>query len=805
MYDYDVIPFSDIVQKLSIKRAKNGNYHCPDVRKHENGDNNASMSINEVDGVFFCHACGAKGRRIDLIQLALNCNYKDAENWLKENFPQNKAKIKEPAKKHCRLISANTDESKGKRFLYLQNPSLRSANENDIEQIKQIMGKRFNLQGFANSKMQICDNPYSLVPFNTNKMYYTPENPKGILIVEGITDFLALCSSALSIDFAIFSRRAKTDGYTIPLMDVPIYFFIDPDDTEIIALDKCKNKRIELSRQTIYFVSLHNELNVKDVCKFFSIGYESNQLLKIMNESQQFDILDYFENVKELPFKFWDKSLNLNVLEFWRVLQKKGFQYVTIESEYKRTTQLMRIYNNIAEPYEVNDVLNFAYNELLDELPEKFDGNITPDLIREKVLNSSNILNLNKFCFLKRNDVEFNRDTKDTAFFYFLNGYIEVTKESITFNDYANLPKPIYKTQIKKWNINFIDSEFFYDLNYYVFLQNVCKPTRESDVDESRFNALKSVIGYLCHKFNNPANQKCIILSESNTSGTPKGGTGKGLIMKAIKNLINVHIEDGKRFNVFDKFVLQSIQSYDDLIYLDDIMKNFPFEMIFSMITEGIQFEQKGKSPIRIPAELAPKFALSTNYAINSENTSSYKRRIYEMELYTYYDEKFTPEFEFNEWFFFWNDDAEKWNLFYSMMFTFVQYFLKNGLQNYESETIKERVAANVGGKDLLEFMDDWIGKLIDFIQTDIKSLYTRYLEFALTDTKNYSAKKFNSAVKAYCAARGYVFSPCQVKNIEGKECRGYRIMTPEYAENHNQIIDKSITKSEIKMEFKNV
>ncbi|MBL8027912.1 MAG: toprim domain-containing protein [Fibrobacteres bacterium] len=47
--------------RYKLQRGKNGNYQCPWPNNHNKGDKNASLSVDNMDGVWFCHGCGEKG------------------------------------------------------------------------------------------------------------------------------------------------------------------------------------------------------------------------------------------------------------------------------------------------------------------------------------------------------------------------------------------------------------------------------------------------------------------------------------------------------------------------------------------------------------------------------------------------------------------------------------------------------------------------------------------------------------------------------------------------------------------------
>lgn len=802
MFDFDLIDVHDIANKLSIKRAKNGNYSCPNTNKHNNGDKNASLTIYD-DGSWKCHGCGEHGRRLELIQLATNYDYKDSEKWLKENFPQYKQGNPTPVKKEsrsvfCRSINAVTDIGKG-RFYSLKDPILRSPKAEDITKILETMGKKFNIEGFKKAGFYIVDpdfsknHSYSIAAPNATKMIYEPENPIGILICEGLTDFLSLCCSKLSNEYTIIGRRSKSIDFHFTDNQLPVYAFLDPDDTYDNFFEKCKTKRLEIGLHTIYFVHLNQICNIKDICKFFSNGLTSENLKNELLKLEPFDLTSFFQQKAELPFKFWDGKFDIMPLEFWQTLEKYGFRYVLMQEDKNKTPQLMQIYDNVAIDIENADVQHFAYRTLCNLLPEKINDKISREFIREKIFNSSTLLTSQRFSYLPRKYIEFNRDTREKAFFYFKNGFVEITKDSIVLKDYKELQKPIFKNKIHNRDIELILDENYYDLSYFIFLNNVCKKDHDCEIDIDRYNALKSAIGYMCHKFKDPAINKCVIFTESNTSDVPKGRTGKGLIMQSIKELISVLDVDGKTFNAKERFALQRLDVYHDLISVNDANKGFPLEVIFSKLTDGLEFERKNASQIMLPPNISPKWTLNTNYSVKKENTSSYRARIYEMELYCYYSDDYQPNVELNDWFFSWQE-PEKWNLFYSMMFSFVQYYLKNGLQCYESETMQARDTANIGGMELIDYMDNYLNTYKEKT-FNYKKLLEDFKQYANEiDEKTYTVRKFGKAIRSWSDMRGHELTAGTARDEHGKNEQIVQIRNVKYLEKKLDLEIENVT-----------
>src|SRR5699024_7206672 len=126
----------------------------------------------------------------------------------------------------------------------------------------------------------------------------------------------------------------------------------------------------------------------------------------------------------------------------------------------------------------------------------------------------------------------------------------------------------------------------------------------------------------------------------------------------SIAMMKNVSKLDAKRFDFNSQFAYQTVETDTQVLVFDDAKKNFNFENLFSLITEGITLEYKGRDAIKLSVEDSPKILISTNYTIKSEG-GSFKRRMFEVELSSYFNSNYTPQDEFgcmlfDEW-----DEAE--------------------------------------------------------------------------------------------------------------------------------------------------
>lgn len=126
------------------------------------------------------------------------------------------------------------------------------------------------------------------------------------------------------------------------------------------------------------------------------------------------------------------------------------------------------------------------------------------------------------------------------------------------------------------------------------------------------------------------------------------------------------------------QFNLQTVQLGCQVLVFDDVKRNFNFENLFSLITEGITLEYKNQPAVKLPVEKSPKIIITTNYTIGGVGGSHEARR-FEVEFCNYFNVNYTPEMEFGHRFFEEWSEIE-WQRFDNFMIRCLQVYLQNGL-----------------------------------------------------------------------------------------------------------------------------
>ena len=266
-------------------------------------------------------------------------------------------------------------------------------------------------------------------------------------------------------------------------------------------------------------------------------------------------------------------------------------------------------------------------------------------------------------------NVYFIEDDKNTAYLYYNNCAVKVTKKEKITIPYVDLGGYVWKDQVIDRDFHICES---FECDYKTFISNV------SGGDKQTIKCLRSTIGFVLHAYKNLSYCPAIILGDENLSQDPEGGTGKGLFMTALSHMKKLVTIDGKSFNFEKSFAYQLVSADTQVLCFDDVKKHFDFERLFSVVTEGLTLEKKNKDAIKIPFVKSPKIAITTNYPIKGKG-NSFERRKWEIYFTNFYTKEFTPLVEFGKLMFGeWNED--EWCAFDNYMIENLMFYLKNGL-----------------------------------------------------------------------------------------------------------------------------
>jgi hypothetical protein len=484
-------------------------------------------------------------------------------------------------------------------------------------------------------------------------------------------------------------------------------------------------------------------------------GATNDELTSLLIKKHDKSVSEAEEIVKELNERWGDQ-----ILEFWDINDKTGQPsinryklqiFLTKQGGFKlyfydqnsTIYRLIRVKDGFVEEASTEQIKRFI-KDYVDRLPDTFDGEVSPQDLLELMYKGASMLFSDAFFeFFDRADIDFLKDTKDISYFPFKNGVVVITADEISLKSYGELKKCIWKSQVINHDI-FIDQTDTEpgQIEYYKFIEKICG----SDTDRVMY-AL-SIIGYLLHKYKDPARPFAVILAEETDNEAKGGGTGKGIFVKALSYILNTVRVDGKNFKVDKNFAFQRVDLDTRILAIEDTRKNVDFEGFYSIITEGVTVEKKNKDELFIPYKDSPKVMFTTNYTIpNSGNHAKRRQKVLEFAptfSSTYTPEDFFGHKLFDDW------DLQEWNRFYNLMFDCVQGYLKFGVQQVvNSDKLIQKQIKVQFGEEFLDYIKDVLDKDGNWIK--LETLYNDFLNMAGFEKKDYSVKRFTKAIEESC------------------------------------------------------
>ena len=453
-------------------------------------------------------------------------------------------------------------------------------------------------------------------------------------------------------------------------------------------------------------------------------GANLSQKVEQVNGSTKY-LVDHEKRIKWFWYPETDKegdtkSCKIDHLNYIGFLRQEGFRRYDIEENFT----FIRIINNRIREASLTEIQDFIIRYVKDFFSSK-PANYFLDIDEEMVLNTfyrspQTYFSKPKLSLIGTEPFELNQDTLDIAFFYFRNGFVEVSKAGITLRDYKHLKATIWENQVLDRDYSSSASE---ESNWKKFVWNI------SGKKEKRYQSIRTIIGYLSHSFFEYT-LRAANFTDSKISEFDEGRTGKTLLSRAIGKVRNMTEIAGKSFRPEEEKKYQEVKMDTQVVHINDASSRLNFELLFNDITDGMRVRRLYKEPFTLKA----KMIISTNKPLAVHGSSSLAR-VVEFEFADHYSKEFTPETEFGQWFFRdWNESD--WASFDCFMLNCVHEYFVYGLLEAEEINLSQRKLINETSKEFVEFMtdcfDDENGQREPFLryghEFDIKELFQKFV-----------------------------------------------------------------------------
>lgn len=426
------------------------------------------------------------------------------------------------------------------------------------------------------------------------------------------------------------------------------------------------------------------------------------------------------ELVKKHDFyeAYYSKGLQIRFdkLKIVNLLRLMGFYRYDIPDS--RQSELVRIVDNKIRLVGIKEIRD-SFEDYLMQLPiiertfytsaKKDDEDepakkiiqITPNILIGKMYDNLQVLfsaDIMERLRPLNNSIDILEDSKYTKWLFFNNTALRITANGIQTVPYEQLEGYVWENSIINRNYN--ENAFVGD--FEVFVGDICGN------DQQRKMSLMSILGYLMHN-NYETNLKAAMFTDVNEqeAGIAAGGTGKGLLGKALGQVLNRSRDDHRLLTIAGKGFEFKDTRYaggdltTQLIHIEDIDKSFRFSDFYNDITDGCTFRKLHQNPM----VHFSKLMISVNHTINFRGSSD-KRRLIIFELHNYYSETYTPQDKFSKRFFESEWKEDDWMMFYNFMIRCSATYMQLGLiepqmVNYTNRLIQEQIP-----EDLVVFLE---------------------------------------------------------------------------------------------------
>ena len=426
-------------------------------------------------------------------------------------------------------------------------------------------------------------------------------------------------------------------------------------------------------------------------------------------------------------------TIAIHLQDFLSWLHKNGIYRYEINDGGKWI--LIRIMNNIVEVVDETYISHLVMTHLRS-LPDTINDVPTTLVIEYFIRTSDKNYKPTILAHLNAKRIVWNRDDRHSAWFFFRNTAVKVTKSAIDLVPYTDIPHAVWKTQIIDREYTHIDNDD--ELMSGVFARFLALVASGSDNgDPAPFHKMIKITGFMMHGFKDRSQPGALILTDEKSQDRPEGGTGKGIYMAALRKFKRSAVFDGKAFNFDKSFLWQRVSQDTQIIYIEDVKRGFDFERLFSALTEGIEIERKNKDSFYLPYEISPKIAISTNYTLKGDGNSNERRRI-EVEFKDFFNATNTPldyfgHILFDDW------DTRQWSLFDCFMVLCCQLYLANGIDRTLSDSMRLKHLRAETAQEFLEWADDYIKIGEFYAKSDLMAAFVReYGDFHWLKTRTF-------------------------------------------------------------------
>lgn len=507
--------------------------------------------------------------------------------------------------------------------------------------------------------------------------------------------------------------------------------------------------------------------------------------------------------------KFREAVRNAAESNFWTVTIDEEKHKKTVDFKYRIALDFLEA-NEFHKIHTADlKIGEYKFVKIDDFIISECSGSQIRDFVYDYVVKSTkddavldmfiaklaNMLGSDKLERLSEIQDSFRYDGPMLQNFFYKNAKITVTDEGIQESPVSECiwEDVLIKREFRRLPIfKFIDKDekgFYFDLTdegkksefmrFIINVSNFWKGRQMTQEDDDIFNQhivnKITSIGFLLNSWKPRSEQICIVGMDARMDevGSSNGRSGKSLIGFALNQMLDVQTIDCKKVKNDDDFIYSLVTPKTRIVFLDDTRVNFDFENFYSALTGDLQINPKQGCRFQIKYEVAPKFYITTNHALNDQSESGKDRRVM-MAFSNYYSKNFSPADDFghllfDEW------DAEQWNLFDNLMLECVMYYFRSYSRQWNArkgrgvvpppmQQLERRAMRQIMGEAFFSWAEAYFDKSGCHLNARIgrKEMSDEYHKTFPSAKESIRAADFRRRMIAYCKFKGFHMNASQ-------------------------------------------
>lgn len=359
------------------------------------------------------------------------------------------------------------------------------------------------------------------------------------------------------------------------------------------------------------------------------------------------------------------------------------------------------------------------------------------------------------------------RDTPQTCYKFYQNGYVFITAETYSLNPYENLAGLIWYDRVQHRQFSPGECEG----KYIEFLRLSCQYDLQSEY-------IQSIIGFLTHEYKDETTGYIPVFTEQCEDPRHGGGSGKNVFASLFRNATSFKSIPGEQVR-YDAAFMQSWDR-ERIFCISDSPKNFNFLFLKDLSTGDGMFKKLFKDEQIVPVSDMPKFIVLTNYSYEVKD-GGLRRRIIPLEFTDFFtrcggvDVHFGCHFP-NGW------SLSDWMGFDNLVATSISLYLrrKMKLTNQslsESGWLKqfEQSYMPITRQFIEENFDNWCSLPDGFVSnTDFNAQYNTFLlENNVGKAFSLSSTKMNKALNDWCEKHKFTMEHNVTRTHNSVTCKG--------------------------------